>query len=289
MKSPKILQKGELKKINDHLYAKSGCFAFLVSDVQWIYSEPKSGKEAFEQWSVELYTIYHDYGCGYLSYILSGKDICPSALQADLVKAKRHMDSVNKIFRHNFAHGIMDVCSRDRMRKEIARYCPKKDKGEKWDSYFQSFSDDDWKRVAEHLKDDADKLLKTLYKWADMIEKERDISDPREAFGRAREFKNSISMRIVFDSLDNEFIITGERSALKILDTGPKKDPTKRNSEKQLQEWQNDIQQDFLDGKIKTAEDIISRLKSFLYMIHNPLKESSIAIADRTGFSLDDL
>lgn len=122
-----------------------------------------------------------------------------------------------------------------------------------------------------------------------MIEKDRDISDPREAFGRAREFKNSISMRIVFDSLDNEFIITGERSALKILDTGPKKDPTKRNSEKQLQEWQNDIQQDFLDGKIKTAEDIISRLKSFLYMIHNPLKESSIAIADRTGFSLDDL
>ncbi len=289
MKPPKILQAGELKKINDHLYAKTGCFAFLVPDAQWIYPEPKSGKEAFERWSIELYTVYHDHGCGYLPYLLSGRDICPGDLRRDLSKAKRHMDSVNKIFRKNLAHGLMDVCSRDRMKKEISRYHIKKDKGEKWDLYFQSLTDDDWKRAAEHLRADADALLETLYKWADVVEKDRDISDPREAFGRAREFRSSISRRIVFDSLDNDLCSTGGPSALKILDGGSKKGKgsVERNSEKQLQEWQDEIQKGFLSGKIKTAEDIVSELKRFLYRIHEPLKDSSIAIADRTGFSLD--
>lgn len=218
MKLPKILQSGEIRKINDYLYAKSGCFAFLVSDVQWIYSEPKSGKEAFEKWSVELYTVYHDYGCEYLTYLLSGKDILPFALREDLDEAKKHMNNVNRIFRNNFAHGLLDVSSRNRMRDEISKYCTKKAKGEKWDSYFQLFTDDDWRSAAERLRLDADNLLNTLYKWADMVERDKDILNLRENFGNAREFKNSISKRVVFDSLDKEFSDISGCSAIRILD-----------------------------------------------------------------------
>lgn len=287
MKPPKILQSGEIRKINDYLYTKSGCFAFLVSDVQWIYSEPKSGKEAFEKWSIELYTVYHDYGCDYLRYILSG-NILSSDIRNDLDEAKRHLNNVNRIFRQNFAHGILDISSRNRMRDEISKYCTKKARGERWDSYFRAFTDEDWRKASECLRVDADNLLETLYKWADVAEKGRDILNPRENFGKAYEFKNSISKRIVFDSLDKEFSDSSGHSALKILDGELDENYGQKNSEKLLQEWQNNIQREFLNGTIKTAEDIISKIKEYLYIVHNPPNESSIAIANRNGFSLDD-
>lgn len=288
MKPPKILQSGEVRKINDYLCTKCGCFAFLLPDFQWIYSEPKSGKEAFEKWSIELYTVYHDYGCEYLTYILSGNGILSVDLKDDLSEARRHVRSVNRIFRNNFAHGILDENSRNNMRDEISRYCTKKAKGEKWNLYFDDFTDDDWRDVANRLKQDADNLLETLQKWADIAEKRTGPLSPRENFGNAREFSKSISRRVVYDSLDREFANKNIPSAVEILDGRVKMDPAKKDSEEQLQEWQNNIQKDFLEGKVKTADDIILRLKQYLYLVHYPPKETSLDIARRSGFSLDD-
>lgn len=288
MKPPKILQLGEMRKINDYLCTKSGCFAFLLPDAQWIYSDPKSGKEAFEKWSIELYTVYHDYGCEYLKYILSGKGILAIDLRDDLCEARKHLHSVNRIFRNNLAHGVLDVSSRNNMRDEISRYCTKKSKGEKWNVYFNEFSDDDWISVANRLKQDADNLLETLRKWADVAEKESGTLSPRENFGNACEFKKSISKRIVYDSLDKEFTNKNMPSATAILDGRANMYPAKSNSEWQLEKWQNDIQKEFLERKIETADDIVLKLKKYLYMVHNPPEDSSIDIARRNGFSLDD-
>ncbi len=265
----------------ESLYAKFQQQADIP--VWYLYDD----RQAFEKWSIELYTVYHDYGCEYLSYILSG-NILPFAIKNDLKEANRHLYHVNRIFRNNFAHGILDVSSRNKMRDEISKYCTKKAKGEKWDSYFQTFTDDDWRKAAERLKRDADNLLDTLYKWADVAENDRDMLNPRENFGKSCEFKNSISMRVVFDSLDKDFSDSSRHSALKILDGETDGNSSQKNSEKKLQEWQNDIQQEFLNGTIQTAEDIVLKIKNLLYVIHNPPEESSIAIANRNGFSLDD-
>lgn len=288
MKPPKILQPGEIKIINDYLYTKSGCFAFLVSDAQWIYSEPKAGKEAFEKWSIELYTVYHDYGCEYLRYILSGNDILSFKIKDDLCDARKHVNNVNKIFRNNFAHGILDTRSRNRMMGEISKYCIKKVKGQGWNSYFDAFTDDDWRCAANRLKQDADHLLETLRKWADVAEKDNAALSPRERFGNAEEFKKSISNRVVYDSLDKDFWEHDTRSAVEILDGSAKGECKQKKSEVQLEQWQDNIQKEFLDGKIKTAEEIVLKLKNLLYVVHNPPEVSSIAIAEKNGFSLDD-
>ena len=281
MKQPKILQLGEMRKINDYLCTKCGCFAFLLPGTQWIYADPKSGKEAFEKWSIELYTIYHDYGCEYLTYILSGNGILSADLKNDLCEARRHVRSVNRIFRNNFAHGILDDNSRNNMRDEISRCCTKKAKGEKWNLYFDGFTDDDWRNIANRLRQDADNLVETLYKWADMAEKGNGPLNTRDNFGNAREFSESISKRIVYDSLDREFAGKNKPSAVKILDG-------QVNAELQLQKWQSDIQKEFLEGTIRTPDDIVLRLRQYLYMVHYPPKESSIDIARKSGFSLDD-
>ena len=74
MKPPVILMPGKLDEINKYLLEKTGCFAFLVPERRWYYSEPCTGKGAVELWSIALYTIYHDYGCGYLNFILDSNN-----------------------------------------------------------------------------------------------------------------------------------------------------------------------------------------------------------------------
>ena len=61
-------------------------------------------------------------------------------------------------------------------------------------------------------------------------------------------------------------------------------------NQKQIEiEWQKMIQCDFLDEKIKHPDDIIQRLRNYLYEIHNPPTKSSVEIAAIRGFSFDGL
>ena len=62
------------------------------------------------------------------------------------------------------------------------------------------------------------------------------ILNPRENFSKACEFKNSISKRIVFDSLDKEFSDSNGHTALKILDGELDEMAGQKNSEKVLQD-----------------------------------------------------
>lgn len=281
MKMPEILQPGKLKEINEYIYQKSGCFAFLLPDVQWSYSEPKGGKEAFEKWSIELYTIYHDYGCGYLKYILLDENIVELSLRRKLQKSKTHVDDVIKTFRNNFAHGIFDARLREEMKDVVSRYYIRGIHGVHWRDYFDAFSDDDWRSAAERLRENSDYLVGHLHDWADYMERRSKSFNPREGFGRSFRFRNSISKRVVYDSLDREFS-RNSPSAVEILDKSVKKSDCK------LEEWKDVIQKEFLDEKIKTSEDIILKLKELLYVVHNPMEESSVAIANRCGFSLDE-
>lgn len=287
MKPPKILIPDTIKKVNEHLLKKTGCFAFLISDMQWIYSEPKSGKEAFELWSVALYTIYHDYGCDYIKYILDESHSPDAYMPGDLKKCKRHVDDVVKIFRNNIAHGIFDSCSREKMQRLVFKY----DKTIQVDDIDQ-LTDDQWLHVANRLKDDSDFLVDTLYEWADKFDKSPipvSVSKPRLKFGESPNFTVSISERVVFDSLDKDYSSSQLQSARKILDDAFQKGGGNKNSLDTLTEWQNMIQRDFLDEKIKCPDDIIKILRNCLYEIHNPPSRSSVEIAAAHGFSFDGL
>lgn len=287
MKPPKILMPDTIKQVNKHLLEKTGCFAFLMSEVQWVYSEPRSGKEAFELWSVALYTVYHDYGCDYIKYILDESNAPAPYMSDDLKRCKKHVDDVVKILRVNIAHGIFDFSSREKMKQIILTY----DKTVRIHD-MELLTDDQWRTVASRLKDDSDFLVDTLYEWADKFEKSSipvSVLKPRMKFGESSNFTTSISERVVYESLDKDYWKSWSQSARKQLDDAAGKGGNNKNSSDTLIEWQKMIQCDFLDEKIKHPDDIIQRLRNYLYEIHNPPTKSSVEIAAIRGFSFDGL
>lgn len=288
MKPPKILLPGTIDEINEYLCKKTGCFAFLSTKCQWTYAEPKSGKEAFELWSIALYSIYYDYGCEYLKYILSKENAPTRNLDEDIGKCNKHVNRINRVLRPNFAHGIFSSVARNELRSKISQYYMRSRSEEDWNIYFESLSDEDWQRASECLKCESDFLVETLYAWADEFDKALipiSILNPREKFGQSSMFKKSISYRVVFDSLDKDYV-KGD-SACKILDRREKQNKNQKNSEDMLKEWQDAIQKEFLAEKIKRPEEIINKLRNYLYEVHNPLPDSSVAFAAKSGFSLN--
>lgn len=291
MKPPKILLPGTMNEINEYLYQKTGCFAFLYTDYAWTYAEPQGGKETFELWSIALYSIYHDYGCGYLKHILSTDNAPTHNIDEDIKRCHKHLEIVNRVLRTNIAHGTFDLTTRNSLKMQVSKYYLHNESQEKWDIYFKNLSDEDWKRAAEALKNDADFLVKTLYAWADEFSKALfpiSLLNPREKFGQSSKFKEAISYRVVFDSLDQDYVKEDRVSACKILDDREKQNKGQKNSVDTLKEWQDTIQKEFLAEKLKKPEDIINKLRNYLYEVHNSLPASSIVIASRSGFSFDE-
>lgn len=293
MKHPQILIPGVIEEINQNLMSKTGCFAFLIPSHQWSYAEPKSGKEAFEIWSVGLYTIYHDYGCGYIRYILDESNAPIPSLKSDIKKSRMHLNTVVNVFRGNIAHGIFDSASRQRLQNQVTKsYFQQNQNDKSWNEFYTQLSDDDWMKAAQCLKKDSDNLVSVLHDWADGFKKSKipiNIFRPREKFGKSKEFLTSISERVVFDSLDRDYMISQKtESAQKILDKAVE-DHDKKGSNEMLACWQKDIQKEFLDGNLHSPDDIIAKLRSFLYEVHNPPSASSTTIASKHGFSLEEL
>jgi len=125
-------------------------------------------------------------------------------------------------------------------------------------------------------------LVNTIYKWADGYQEIN--SNIREIFGKSDYFKRSIDSRIMFDTLDNDYWVHGGKRAKTILEDVSKQAPNEK-----LNLWRNEISTLFLNEKIKSPTDIISKLRTYLFDIHNPVQQSSISIGENVGFSLTTL
>jgi len=205
MKPPVILTPGKIEEINEYVLNKTGCFAFLVSDERWLYSEPKTGKGAFELWSVALYAVYHDYGCHYLNFILDSNNSPEITLNDLLFRSSRHKRTVERVLRTSVAHGVLDSFSF----REVKRiFFPGEED-------FESISDENWIKAAEKIRQESDDLVDTIIKWADGYNNDFNI---RKKFGASEQFKRSIDSRVMFDTLDNDYSGRGEKRAKRILD-----------------------------------------------------------------------
>ena len=284
MKPPKILCPGEISKLNEYIYEKTGCFAFLFAGGAWKYAEPKSGKAAFELWSVALYTVYHDYGCGFLSYLLDEQNLPDKGLTNDIRKSKAHVSSVCNIFRNNIAHGVMDKNSRTTFQYQVSKFYLRNPSREgAWISYFDALTDDDWTKIATKLREESDELLEVLRRWADAFKSGSvlvALLRPRQNFGESAYFTSSLSQRLIFDSLDKDYVKRGDKNAREIMDI---------DLDKTLDEWKEDIRTKFLKNELKKPEDIINELRNRLFLVHNSPSESILNVATQTGFSLDSL
>ena len=88
----------------------------------------------------------------------------------------------------------------------------------------------------------------------------------------------------MFDTLDNDLCGRGDKRAIEILDKASDASPAEK-----LEVWRSDISTLFLKEEIKTPQDIIDKLKSYLFEVHQPEQRSSVTIGESLGFSLSDL
>ncbi len=270
MKAPDILLPGKMADINTYILNRTGCFAFLTPDEQWQFSEPKTGRGAVELWSIALYTIYHDYGCRYLNFILDSTN-APDASMVKLLNSSRsHVYNVQRILRNNVAHGVLDTYSVDRLKRIFFAREGKT---------INQMTDEKWYEVAERIRKESNALVDNLYKWADGYGiNTRNI---RRKFGSSDEFKQSIDSRIMFDTLDNDYCVHGGTRAKKILESSSAKLPNQK-----LEVWRNEVSSLFLRNELETPKDIIAKLKTYLFEVHQPQQSSSATIGETTGFDL---
>lgn len=273
MKPPVILTPGKLNEINKYVLQKTGCFAFLIPDNCWDYSNPQTGKGAVELWSVALYVVYHDYGCRYLKFILDQGNEPNYEIDDLLYRSRRHKKTIERILRTNIAHGCLDSYDPGELKRVFfARET----------TPIAQLPDNKWFRVAEKIRRESDDLVDAIYKWADGYhENGRNI---REVFAKSADFKKSIDSRVMFDTLDNDFCRNGETRARKTLE-----DISRQMPNEKLAIWGEDVSSLFLNKELKTPEDIISQLKKYLYDVHMPMQPASVTIGDSLGFSLTSL
>lgn len=273
MKSPDILLPGKLDEINKYLLDRTGCFAFLVSDVMWQYSEPKTGKGAVELWSIALYAIYHDYGCQYLNFILDLSNKPDDSMDKMLEKSRKHIKRIQSVLRSIIAHGTLDKHSSEELKRI---YLPDEEKT------LDLVTDEQWEKVAERISNESNYLIRTIYKWADGY-KSAEV-DIRSSFGASEKFKKSIDSRVLFDTLDNDCRGIGEQRAKVILEKLSKEMPDKK-----ITEWRDKISKLFLCNELCTPQDIIAKLKTFLYEVHRPTPSSSATIGELCGFDFSKI
>ena len=272
MRPPEILMPGRLNEINKYILKKTGCFAFLASDSGWNYSEPKTGKGAVELWSIALYTIYHDYGCRYVRFIFDECNKPNDSIDEMLWKSRRHMTTVQRVLRSNIAHGTLDTYTHDELKRIFFA---------REERSLKEIPEEQWFRVAEKIRREADNLVDTLYKWADGYQGNSTI---RNRFGASDDFKKSIDARILFETLDNDFCRNGEKRAKRILEDQSRNLPAEK-----IDIWRDNISSMFLSNEINSPQEIIDKLKSFLFEVHQPEQRSSVTIGESLGFSLADL
>ncbi len=233
---------------------------------------PTTGKGAVELWSVALYAIYHDYGCRYLRFILDSNNEPSADMDELLRKSRRHINNVQRVLRTNVAHGTLDAHTPDELKRI---FFPRENEA------LEEIPENQWFRVAEKICKESDALVDVLYKWADGY---RESTTIRNQFGSSGDFTRSIDSRIVFDTLDNDLCGRGDKRAIEILDKASDASPAEK-----LEVWRSDISTLFLKEEIKTPQDIIDKLKSYLFEVHQPEQRSSVTIGESLGFSLSDL
>lgn len=205
---PKMLQPGELKRLNDFLFCKTKCFAFLQPEQTVLATHPASWQDAFTITVVGLYGVYHDMGCKFLNLLLS-PDLCPPTMPAERRHAD-HIARVNTKFRVNLAHGILLVANREQFLRTLATYTGKPTEGKSFSDYINSLSDIHWETAGTRLLREADDVYRYLTQWAKEWEKNpEDLVYLPNRFCLSRGFKESIDYRVCAPLIESVSSIRG--------------------------------------------------------------------------------
>lgn len=286
---PLFLQKGYLSQLNNQLFDKTGCFAFLCTDTVLCATEPKSWQDAFSIIVPGLYSVYHDYGCLFLPLLIDY--IGHPGFQPDGFYVPsgiwQHIMAIDKTLRPNITHGILYKTNRDIFQTKISSYYLfsyyrakgiKPPKPGQWPSFVENLDEEQWQYIVEKIVDDSNGLYDHLLNWSIEWEKRPDeLQDLKKRFANDDYFKKSFDARIckpiVIASLREANIDLNQvDSYIKIDKTGSSVTP--------IINWQNEMVKEFLNGS--NSDDLYTKLER---IIRNEIitknNQSSVSIARR--------
>ena len=245
---PFFLQKGKLESLNNQLFEKTGCFAFLCTDMVICATEPKSWQDAFSIIVPGLYSVYHDYGRKFLLILL---DKNKTGFQPDGLSVPKefwpHIQTINKILRPNITHGILYKPERDAFLSKISSYyltayyqAKGKTQGKpgQWPDYIENMDEEQWQYIVEKITDDSNTLYNHLLNWSVEWEKRpTELQNLKEQFAQDDYFKDSFDAGLCKPIVIACFIEANKN--LRLVDNYMKSS---------IEVWRNEIVKEFLNG-----------------------------------------
>jgi hypothetical protein len=271
---PLLLQPGLAQLLNRRLVDKTGCFAFLKTDLIIPFKRPASYHDAFLVYVVGLYALYHDYGCQFLPLLLSDKMSHPLMVRRSLHVIRRHIEDVNSYLRPNVAHGVYEIEERTKMQTRISNYyLQAADTGlssQKWPEFLINLTDDHWEIITRRIINDSNKLYHFLEQWADAWGAETITARQglKNDFARDEGFRRSFNARICTHIIKQCGLGVDSQKFYKGW----------------LSNWQQELCQEFLSEKACTPDALYQSLWRLIEKAVNPPADSSTDIAKKHGF-----
>ena len=274
---PLFLQADQLKKLNDDLVAKTGCFAFLKTDQVLYATAPRSWQDAYTIFVVGLYAVYHDFGCKFLRILLEDS-FCPEELSFP-GHSRRHLDVVVRDMRSGVAHGIISPSQRIKVQRQLAgyylNYKATSVSPEQWPAFINDLSEDDWACITNRLIQDSDQLFQYLERWADSWAKHPDeLSQLKDRFSNHPYFTGSFDDRICRPLLT----VCGVPSRDVFQYTNP--------NAAALHQWRRQLVAAFLSGSVTHPTGLYRELERIIRDHVSPSEQTSSDIAARYGFGI---
>lgn len=273
---PRMLQPNQLKRLNEHLVDTTGCFAFLKTDQVLFSSEPQQWQDAYTVFGVGLYAVYHDYGCNFLSILLSD-DFCPDALPKP-DKHRTHVRVLNENIRTNLAHGILYPHERAILQHKLFGYYLPNDSrvSDTWPDYVNQLTEQDWMQIVQRLVRDSDALYDYLWSWGKERAKDPDyLPELQERFVTYKDwFAYSFDDRVCRPLLVDNGIRQREIRQY----TNSNNDQTAP-----IDRWRQQLIEAYRNGK-KHPEKLCDELEQCIKREFEKHGQSSIDIAAKFGF-----
>ena len=279
VKIPLLLQADKLEALNKKLVEQTGCFAFIKTEQVLLAAKPKSNRDAFANYIIGLYVVFHDYGCRIITGFMCNNEYVPNGIQYNFKNVKDIISRI-ELLRHGIAHGSVSIVDHNALQACLFRYYMK-DSGieysdvEQWPDFVNALTEKDWRQGIENLAKEADDVYHYIDEWGCKYAEGRYGDRIRRDFGKNPCFYESYDKRVC------------ERI---LLENGIKKEKIDHYylSEKEefLRNWQEEIKSCFLDENISDPTTLLNKLKRKIQETVNPPAPSSVTTGEKYGYGL---
>ncbi len=157
---PELLKNKCARELNDKLIKNNKIFAFVDEPEYLLKETPSTYSESFEQYSIALYKLYHDYGMHFFNSYL-----CEAANILNKPQYSMHVRFVNTL-RAIAAHASSPTnCENafNRLKEYYFKDDPSfTDTYKCWEDFWRNAPEIHWKKLMSRVISDSNKLYKNL-------------------------------------------------------------------------------------------------------------------------------